>query len=194
MTYFGKLLLNSYHFACTYYSAYTPLVLQYIRPCSLWRQRNPEDAPRICFGILKLQTSPGTHEQCVSQCSVADLYHQLSFCYFFLRQNLPNLPRLTINWCRHSELRRMHGPPVLAPQELEIICLSSPQIHHSLLLESQLLLNWFLCIRYKRSHSDWAGGDSDTMGFRLVVTKRHEKYLKVRVKRKNILPCFLRSS
>lgn len=116
------------------------------------------------------------------------------FAIFFLRQNLPNLPRLTINWCRHSELRRMHGPPVLAPQELEIICLSSPQIHHSLLLESQLLLNWFLCIRYKRSHSDWAGGDSDTMGFRLVVTKRHEKYLKVRVKRKNILPCFLRSS
>lgn len=83
MTYFGKLLLNSYHFSSTYYSAYTALVLQYKRPCSLWRQKTPEDAPRICFGILKLQTSPGTREHYVSQCSVADLYHEPSFYHFF---------------------------------------------------------------------------------------------------------------
>lgn len=63
----GQLLLNSVPF-CLHilqYVLYICLVLEYIGPCSLLRQENPEGTPHISFGILKLQPTLGTHEYCI---------------------------------------------------------------------------------------------------------------------------------
>lgn len=83
---FGQPLLNSLPF-CLHilqYVLYICLVLEYIRPCSLLRQENPEDTPHISFSEAPTYSRDSwvLHHHS-AQCSVTALYHQPSLYYFF---------------------------------------------------------------------------------------------------------------